>query len=123
MSALPADYNSTVNSWVEQRLFVTQAPALLNDTYPTLAASIIKALDELAHPIVPVPIASMKRVTAGEVLECGDWTLKLGITGAVTSLVNTATATGAETLDWASEEHPLGQFVYQVRPEEPSIRP
>lgn len=116
---MPADYNSTVNSWVEQRLFVTQAPALLKDTYPALAANLTMALDELAHPTVPVPTASMKKVNAGEAVECGDWTLKLGSTGAVTSLVNTATATGAATLDWASEEHPLGQFVYQVCPEEP----
>ena len=29
-----ADYNSTVNSWVEQRTFVTQAPALLAKAHP-----------------------------------------------------------------------------------------
>lgn len=108
-----ADYNSTVNSWVEQRLFVTQAPALLEDTYPTLAANLTSALDEIAHPVVPVPTANMKRVNAGEAVQCGDWTLKLGSTGAVVSLVNTATK-GATTVDWASEEHPVGQFVYQT---------
>ena len=97
------------------RLFVTQAPALLNDTYPALAASLTTALDELAHPVVPVPTAQMKRVNAGEAVQCGDWALKLGSTGAVVSLVNTATLKGATTSDWASEEHPIGQFVYQVR--------
>ena len=76
---MPADYNSTVNSWVEQRLFVTQAPALLKDAYPALAANLTKALEELSHPAVPAPTANMKKVNAGEALECGDWTLKLGI--------------------------------------------
>lgn len=109
-----ADYNSTVNSWVEQRLFVTQAPALLKDTYPKLAASLTKALDELAHPVVPAPTADMKEVNAGEALECGDWTLKIGSTGALTSLINTAIGVGETAVDWASENHPVGQFVYQT---------
>ena len=39
-----ADYNSTVNSWIEQRAFVTQAPLLLRHEYPELAASISAAL-------------------------------------------------------------------------------
>jgi hypothetical protein len=34
-----ADYNSTVNSWVEQRTFVTQAPALLAKVYPEVRTS------------------------------------------------------------------------------------
>jgi hypothetical protein len=42
-----ADYNSSVNSWLEQRAFVTQAPALLEAEYPELAANITAALDVL----------------------------------------------------------------------------
>ena len=37
-----------------------------------------------------------------------------GSTGALTSLTKAATA--EVTVDWASEEHPIGQFVYQVCP-------
>eukprot|EP01043_Picozoa_sp_COSAG02_P002520 COSAG02_NODE_58_length_43613_cov_235.901572_12_plen_269_part_00 len=56
----------------------------------------------------------MKKVNAGEAVDCGDWTLKIGSTGALVSLVNTATGMGETTVDWASEDHPVGQFLYQT---------
>jgi hypothetical protein len=39
-----ADYNSTVNSWIEQRTFVTDAPRLVQQTYPALAKNMTTAL-------------------------------------------------------------------------------
>ena len=39
-----ADYNSTVNSWIEQRTFVTDAPRLVQHTYPALAKNMTSAL-------------------------------------------------------------------------------
>jgi len=50
-----ADYNTTVNSWIEQRSFVTQAPALLQDEYPDLAFNITSSLDTLKKVVPPSP--------------------------------------------------------------------
>lgn len=38
-----ADYNTTVNSWLEQRTYVTAAPRVVKTEYPQLAASLTKA--------------------------------------------------------------------------------
>eukprot|EP01050_Picozoa_sp_SAG11_P025994 SAG11_NODE_6067_length_1395_cov_1.146605_1_plen_382_part_10 len=50
-----ADYNTTVNSWLEQRTFVTQAPALLEAEFPELAANITAALAALQVVEPPTP--------------------------------------------------------------------
>ena len=107
-----ADYNTTVNSWVEQRTFVTQAPALLRRAYPALAANLTSALDALAHPTVPTPAAGMGAVASpvGKPLQCGGWTVKLGASGAMASLVHSSNS----SVDWASESEPIGEFKYQT---------
>ena len=48
-----ADYNSTANSWAEQRTYVTAAPALLQASHPGLAANLSAALAALAHVMDP----------------------------------------------------------------------
>jgi hypothetical protein len=50
-----ADYNTTVNSWVEQRrLFVTDGPLrVIAAEQPALAASLAAAFDEIASPLLP----------------------------------------------------------------------
>lgn len=100
-----------MNSWVEQRLFVTQAPALLEQVYPALAKNLSAALDLLAHPVVPTP-EGMKAVVSpvGAALQCGAWTVKLGSSGAMTSLVRK----DKPSVDWASESKPIGEFRYQT---------
>ena len=108
-----ADYNSTVNSWIEQRTFVTDAPRLVQQAYPALAKSMTTALAALAavgtaEP--PSPKPNMESVQAGAPVQCGDWRIRLGSTGAVTSLVNSA----GKGADWASEVHPIGEFLYQT---------
>ena len=107
-----ADYNTTVNSWVEQRTFVTQAPALLRTAYPALATNLTSALDALAHPTIPTPAAGMGAVASpvGKPLQCGGWTIKLGDSGAMASLVHSSNP----SFDWASESEPIGEFKYQT---------
>ena len=43
-TAKRGDYNTTAESWKEQRLFVTAAPRLLEAEHPQLAASLGAAL-------------------------------------------------------------------------------
>ena len=43
-NAKEADYNSTINSWIEQRTFVTGAPRLVQQAYPALAKNMTAAL-------------------------------------------------------------------------------
>ena len=104
-----ADYNSPGNSWVEQRTFVTQAPALLEKAYPALAKNLTEALAAIATVVPPTADPSMKTAAAGTPLKCGAWTVKLGATGAITSLVHSAAKT-----DWAAKAKPLGEFKYQT---------
>lgn len=63
----------------------------------------------------PGPKPEMESVKAGVPVQCGDWRVRLGSTGAITSLVHGANVDSARpTTDWASEEHPIGEFVYQT---------
>ena len=62
----------------------------------------------------PGPKPEMESVTAGVPVQCGDWRVRLGSTGAITSLVRSEGVDSASTTDWASETHPIGEFVYQT---------
>ena len=110
-----ADFNSTVNSWIEQRLYVTDAPRLLQVQHPQLAASLARALAELGNVDDPSANASFMgwyaRV-AGEptavTFQCGGGvTIGFDATGALTTL-----RTGVA--QWANASRPLGRFLYQT---------
>ena len=55
--------------WVEQRTFVTQAPALLRDTYPALAANLTTALAELAAVVPPKREPGMGSIAPGDAFQ------------------------------------------------------
>ena len=104
-----ADYNTTVNSWIEQRAFVTQAPLLLKDEYPGLAANITEALVAL-RAVEPVPsLAGLTPVAPLDTrFACGSaLTLQVGPGGGIVSLKR-----GGR--QWASPTHPVGQFLYET---------
>jgi hypothetical protein len=104
-----ADYNTTVNSWLEQRLYVTDAPRLLAKEQPELAASLDTALQDLQHVRVPSP-AGMTRVAkpTSAVFECGGLTVGFDDHGALSQL------TSANGVEWANGTHPVGLYRYQT---------
>ena len=100
-----------MNSWVEQRLFVTQAPALLAHVYPAFVKNLTTALDEIAHPTAPSADGLEVVVSpVGKKLLCGAWNVKLGSSGAMISLVHTS----HPAVDWASKGKPIGEFRYKT---------
>ena len=50
-NTLQADYNTTVNSWIEQRTYLTGASKVVAKGNPKFAASIDKALARATHTI------------------------------------------------------------------------
>ena len=105
-----ADYNTTVNSWIEQRAFVTQAPRLLQREYPELAANIIKALADLKAVVPPTPAGLAALPSLDAPFKCGNSGLELqvGKGGGLVSLVSHGKR------QWASMANPVGQFVYET---------
>ena len=110
-----ADYNTTVNSWVEQRTYVTAAPALLQESYPDLASNLSAALASLANVTDPsadeATMAGFQRLAGwapGDVHDCGGG-VSVGFdrSGALSTLVTPAAA-------WASPDQALGRFLYET---------
>ena len=104
-----ADYNSTVNSWIEQRAFVTQAPLLLKEEYPELAANISDALAAL-QAVEPVPsLVGLAPAALDVPFACGSsgLALQVGPGGGIVSLKR-------GERQWASPTHPVGQFLYET---------
>eukprot|EP01052_Picozoa_sp_SAG31_P022598 SAG31_NODE_1804_length_7234_cov_3.340855_5_plen_463_part_00 len=108
-----ADYNTTVGSWVEQRTFVTQAPALLAEEHPELAANLSAELHRLKYDTGPpslvgfVPSANMSAP-----ISCGTWDLQFNSAGGLTKLLKQSLA-GVAPVNWANPAKPIGQFLYQ----------
>jgi hypothetical protein len=69
-----ADYNTTVNSWIEQRTFVTAGPSILRNDAPEFAAELESELRSLENPTPPstdgFTMASLKMVDVGSFLFC-----------------------------------------------------
>jgi hypothetical protein len=124
-SAKRGDYFTAINSWVEQRTFITNTPALLEDAEPELAASLRASFEQLRHVTVP-QTAGMQPVpepVPSATFQCGALRLAVDERGAVTSLRSSSapgsagrrTARGeAPIFDWASEKHPLGLYQYHT---------
>jgi hypothetical protein len=134
-----ADYNSTANSWAEQRAYVTAAPALLRASHPELAANLSAALAALAHVTDPsidaATMAGYERVGAGwssagdpdaadtmMVHDCGGGvSVGFDSSGALSTLstpssskATSATAPSSTSNQWASVASPLGRFLYET---------
>jgi hypothetical protein len=106
-NAQHADYNSTVGSWIEQRTFVTGAPALLATEYPELASNISTALRRLER-VVPPSTEGLQQLDLNSTITCGGVRLRFGAGGGLTSLRRRG-------VEWAGgEQQPLGQFVYET---------
>jgi hypothetical protein len=107
---MQADFNTTVNSWIEQRLFVTNAPKLLEREHPALAKSLVAALEQL-RDVNPPSTAHLQRVLpdpSTALFACGGHTVGFDRRGALTTL-DTADGTA-----WASPQHPVGLYQYQT---------
>jgi hypothetical protein len=104
-----ADYNTTVESWTEQRLFVTDAPALLQAELPALAHSLHKALGDLARVAAP-STAALSPVSdpSSTTFKCGELTVGFDSRGAVTTLV------AADGTALASADGPVGLYRYHT---------
>lgn len=103
-----ADYNTTENSWLEQRTFVTYAPYLLADQ--TLASEMLDELRALENP-APPSHQGMTRVAdpVGKTLTCGPYALAFDAMGALQTLSHSAS--GAQL---ANSSHTLGAFIYKT---------
>ena len=105
-----ADYNTSVNSWIEQRAFVSQAPLLLKSEYPELAANMSAALAAL-KTVESVP--SLAGLTPLRSLDdsftCGSSGLQLqvGPGGGIVSLKQ-------GQREWAGQNNPVGQYLYET---------
>eukprot|EP00730_Choanoeca_flexa_P005701 TRINITY_DN12004_c0_g2_i1.p1 TRINITY_DN12004_c0_g2~~TRINITY_DN12004_c0_g2_i1.p1 ORF type:complete len:799 (+),score=141.55 TRINITY_DN12004_c0_g2_i1:145-2397(+) len=63
-----ADYNTTINSWLEQRTYVVNAPRLLQSTYPDLAQAMEESLH--ASQMTQAPDTSSYTLTTQRSFQC-----------------------------------------------------
>ena len=108
-----ADYNTTVNSWIEQRTWVTAGPAVLAHDEPGLAHDLAVELDAISHPQVPSSETGFTEISTRDLttpIHCdGGIEVQFGLDGSLTQLI---TKSGEPS--WASLTNPLGQYRYQV---------
>eukprot|EP00038_Savillea_parva_P014002 m.9819 g.9819 ORF g.9819 m.9819 type:complete len:715 (-) comp2679_c0_seq1:122-2266(-) len=107
-----ADYNTTVNSWIEQRTWVTAGPAVLAHDEPGLAHDLAVELDAISHPQVPSSETGFTEISTSDLttpIHCdGGIEVQFGLDGSLTQLI---TKSGEPS--WASLTNPLGQYRYQ----------
>ena len=109
-SAAEADYNTTVNSWLEQRLFVTNAVKQIATEHRTLADSLTAAFARLQNVTYP-SVAGFTPITPGpssRTFECGGTTVGFDARGALTTLET------ADQTQWASRAAPVGLYQYHT---------
>jgi hypothetical protein len=98
-------YQTVTKSWVEKRDDIEQGVASLP---PALRQQAIQRLAEL-KPIAP-PVSGLKSHPSGRLIETPHFTLGLDSnTGAIQTL-----RSKSSRIDWATDKHPLGLFVYQT---------
>jgi hypothetical protein len=108
-SAAQADYNTTINSWYEQRLFVTNAVQTVAVEHPELAASLVAAFEELQNVTSPsvVGLAPVVDPTSA-VFVCGGNTVGFDARGALSTLES------SDGTRWASASTPVGLYQYHT---------
>jgi hypothetical protein len=101
------DYNTTAESWREQRTFITDAPRLLVSEQPALAASLVSALEDLrdVQPPSTEHLSAVADPTTRH--QCGGLQVGFDARGAMSTLVSGSTVL-------ANASHPLGLFEYQT---------
>lgn len=125
---LHADYNTTANSWLEQRSYLTDASKVVANQYPALAASIDDALAVLKdvklpskHGMSPVSNPVGRSFTCGTVelaFDARAALAKLSVHGGRGSS-NIRTKGNGNASDsngvrsWASPSNPMGLYQYQ----------
>jgi len=106
-NTLHADYNTTMNSWLEQRSYVLSGPDLLRHEQPALAAKLETALEELANPVIPT-VDGFDLKPSSSTFTCGNLKIEFGSDGSLTKLENITTAKS-----WATESNRIGVYQYQ----------
>jgi len=103
-----ADYNTTQESWVEQRTYVTNVPGLLREAHPVLAES-MEAEFATLKAAKPASSAGFAKVASpvGKAFDCAGFTLAFAGSGALQRL-----SAGAK--EWASANATLGEFSYRT---------
>lgn len=101
-----ADYNTTVNSWLEQRTYITNAPKVLSKTQPKAAADLQASLDEIQN-VKPPSMAGFVKADLSKTYTCGHMTVAFDSRGAITTLSSAAGPL-------ASATNPMGLLKYQT---------
>jgi hypothetical protein len=139
-----ADYFTTVQSWYEQRSFITNAVGAIAIAEAEAEAGAepgagagqrlgvpkgwaaelrarLSALSEVVEPTASsLQTAGYSKVALGEhgtgVLQCGGAEVGLDLSGAIVHLVNKNTNknSNAPGVSWANSSRPIGQFLYQT---------
>jgi hypothetical protein len=117
-NTIHADYNTTVNSWLEQRSYITGAPRLLRKSHPELAASIEKALLDL-ETVTPASTEGFTLLDASAVKQqefsCAGMKLGFNDHGALVKLSQpTSGVSDGGSMEWANNSRPIGTFQYQT---------
>lgn len=102
-----ADYNTTVNSWLEQRKILTSTPKVIAPSYPQFASRLAAAFSALAKP-VPASAVGLSLAPPTQVFTCGAASVAFDATGAVSHFTDNHAGT-----QWATPQNPLGRFLYQ----------
>jgi len=128
-----ADYNTTTNSWIEQRTYLTDASKLLAGEHPDLMASIDEALVKLKDVQLP-STSGMATVAnpAGQKFSCKGVELAFDERAAISHLMTSTSTTPTTAKDdegaasplsstsstsstsWASVANPVGLYQYQT---------
>lgn len=129
-----ADYNTTTNSWIEQRTYLTDASKLLAGEHPDLMASIDEALVKLKDVQLP-STSGMATVAnpAGQKFSCKGVELAFDERAAISHLMTSTSTTPTTAKDaegaasplsstsstsstsWASVANPVGLYQYVRR--------
>ena len=91
-----ADYNTTTNSWFEQRTFVTNAPSLVAEKYPSFAKNLSEALADLESVVEPTSTKLQQtgyteQPVMANTFRCGHFNVSFNEDGSVGTLRNVAT--------------------------------
>lgn len=99
-----------MNSWLEQRTCITDAPALLIAQHAELAAQLQDAFNEIRSPVLP-DVSEYTIVTepVGTSFECSIRRVSFDETA---SLSQVTEIVGGRA--WATSESPIGQYSYET---------
>lgn len=107
-----ADYNTTVNSWFEQRTYVQAAPDTLQRDHPNVASGLAQRLEAIARPPSPAPVDELLsagyEIVTSEPRQCGRFRVAFNADGSIGDLTDVRSGQ-----IWASANQSLGRALYQ----------